>query len=189
MSTILSLIIIVTVLVWHCKKKSTKQKLYTDSPYSTPSTEIGQQIQSMQNDPAELYDQVHLSPSTGQMEFISKSKTVNVNNPNRTPHNFHPTYSMAGYDIIAEHSSTLNAVNQATSQLSLHEANESTSEQPTYAAVDKTKKKFKRQRKKEDPQCKAANKGSLVSPYRHEASSPHTSEDLLLYIYQEAKSL
>ena len=98
----------------------------------------------MQNDPAELCDQIHLSPSKVQTEFISKSEIANINNPNPTPHNFHPTYSMAG-DDIAEHCSTLNTANQATtSQLSLHKANESTREQLTYAAVDKTKKKFKR---------------------------------------------
>ena len=142
------------LLTWRYKRKFTKQKLYTDSPYSTLSREIGKQIQpqSMQNDPAELYDQIHLSSFTVQTEFLSKSEIANLNNPNLTPHNFHPTYSMADYDIIAEHSSTLNAVNQATPpQLSLHKAHESTSEQPTYAAVDKTKKKFKKAKKEREP--------------------------------------
>ena len=39
------LIIIIIVLAWYYKRKSTKQKLYTDSPYSTLSREMGQQIQ------------------------------------------------------------------------------------------------------------------------------------------------
>ena len=72
LSTIL--IITVVVLVWCYKRRSTKQNLiYTDSPYSTFSRETGQQIQpqSLQNDSTKLYDQLHLSPSTGQTEFIS----------------------------------------------------------------------------------------------------------------------
>ena len=178
------IIIIIIVLIWCYKRKSTKQKLYTDSPYSTLSGEIGQQIKSTQNDPADsLYDQVDLRSSTGQTEFIPKSEIANINNPNLTPYNFHPTYSIV-YDN-AEHSSTLDIVNQATtSQLSLHK---STSNQPIYAAVDKTKKKFKRQRKKEDPQCKSAEKGSLVSLYGHKVSSPHTIEDLHTAIKEKPK--
>ena len=35
----------------------------------------------MQQNSAQPYDQIHLSPSTGQTEFISKSQSKNINNP------------------------------------------------------------------------------------------------------------
>ena len=42
----------------------------------------GQQFQpqSTQNDSAQLYDQIRLSPSTGQTEFVSKPQSENINN-------------------------------------------------------------------------------------------------------------
>ena len=196
-----TLIIIVAVLIWSYKRRSAKQM--TNSLYSTLDRRTGQ-LQSIQHDSLELYDQIHLSPSTGQTEFILKSEIANINNPNLTPHNFHPTHSTAGNDI-AEYSSTLNTVNEATtSQLSSHEAHESTSEQPTYAAVDKSKNKFKKQTKKEDPKHKAAEKGPPVSPYSHEVpsastqgkngnaikqeiNSPHTIEELYTAVKKKPK--
>ena len=130
------------------------------SPYSTLNRRAGQP-QSLQQDSAQLYDQIHLSPSTGQAEYVPNSETANINNPSQTSQNFHPIYSTAGGDI-AEHSSALNVRNQAIiSQLSPQNAHESTSEQPTYAAVDTSKKR----KLKEDVKCKIAEKGSPVSPY------------------------
>ena len=166
LSTIL--IITATVLIWSYKRRSSKQ-INNSSPYSTLNRRAGQP-QSLRQDSAQLYDQIHLSPSTGQAEYVPKSETANINNQNQTSQNSHPTYSAAGEDI-AEHSSALNTANQVTkSQLSLQNAHESTSEQPTYAAVDTSKKKkFKL---KEDAKCKAAEKGPPVLPYSgHEASS------------------
>ena len=173
-----ALIITVVVLIWRHKRRSTKHHLYTDSSHSLLSRRSGQQVQPQEN-LSELYNQIYLSPSAGQTEYIPKCETASIiNNLSITSQNIDPTYSMTG-DDIAGHSSILNAANRVTtSQLSSHKAQESTSEQPTYAAVDKTKKKFKRQRKKEDPQCKAAEKGSPITPYGHEATSPHTIEDL-----------
>ena len=173
LSTIL--IIIVVVLIWCYKRRCTKQNLtYTDSPYSTFSRETGQQIQPqfLQNDSTELYDQIHLSPSTGQTEFISKSETANINKFGLKPWNSHPTYSTAG-DDRAEHSSVLNAASQTTTSQKTYEI---TCEQPTYATIDKSKKKkIKKQTKIVDPKCKVAEKRPPVSPYRNDSEVPSAS--------------
>ena len=177
LSTIL--IVIVSLLVWSYKRQSAKQSLLADSSYSMLSRGSGQQIQpqSIQHNSAQLYDQIHLSPSTGQTEYILKSENANINNSSQTSQNSHPTYSTTD-DNRAEHSTALTAVNQATtSQLSSQKTHESTCEQPTYAAVNKSKKKkIKKQIKKEDPNCTAAEKGPPVSPYRHEVSSASMEE-------------
>ena len=171
---ILSIILIITVVVLiSCfRRRSTKQNLtYTDSPYSTFSRETGQQIQpqSLQNDSAELYDQIHLSPSTGQTEFISKSETANINKSSLKPWNSHPTCSTAS-DDRGEYSLAPNAANQVIT------SHDITCEQPTYAAIDKSKKKkINKQPKKEDPECKVAEKRPPVSPYRNDSEVPSAS--------------
>ena len=163
-----TLIIIAIVLIWNYKRR-VKQKLNTDSSYSTLSRGTEQQV-PIQHDSAELYDQIHLSPSTGQTEFISKHESENINYPNAIPPTYNSTNS-TGDDIV--HSSALNVACQATTlQLSTQKAHESTCEQPTYAAVDKNKKrKLKKQTRKEDSKYKTAEKGPHVSPYKHEVSS------------------
>ena len=171
-----ALIITVVVLTWGYRRKIAKQKLYTDT-YSTLRSETGQQIQSqhLQHNSAELYDQIHLSPFTGQTEYIPKDENANTNNQSATrQQNSQPTHLTAG-EGIAEHSSTLSAINQATTSQKLPQnAYESTwsSEQPTYAAIDTSKKKFKKQKKKEDPKHEVGEKGPPVNPYVwHEVSS------------------
>ena len=160
-----ALITTVVLLIWSYKRRSAKQN--TDSSYSTLSRGTGpwQQIQpqSIQHNSAELYDQIHLSPSTGQTEFIPKNEIENVNNP--THH--HPTHS------TSEHSVPLNAAPQNDSQLAPQNADWSSSEQPTYATVDKTKKKqLQIQTKKGDAKHNTAEKkGPPVSPYSREACS------------------
>ena len=159
-----TLIIIVIVLICNYKRRSAKQKLYTDGSYSTLSRGTGQQIQppSIQNDSAELYDQIQLSPSTGQTEFIQKcAESENINNPTYNHH----TYSNT------EHSTSPSAALPADSQLAPQNADENTSKQPTYAAVDKSKKKkFKKQRKKDPKHNAAENKGPPISPYTQKVS-------------------
>ena len=186
MLLILSTIPIITaaVVIWSYKKKTAKNVNINFSPYSTLNRRAGQP-QSLQQDSYQLYDQIHLSPSTGQAEYVPKSETANTNNPSWTSQNSHPTYSTAVGDIT-EYSSTLNVGNKAT--ISLQNVHESTSEQPTYAAVDTSKKELKL---KEDAKCKAAEKGPPVSPYsgtsmqekkenatKQEITSPHTIEQL-----------
>ena len=171
-----TLIITVVALICSYKRRAGKKKFYTDNSYSTLNRGSGLQVQpqSIQNDSAGLYDQIHLSPSTGQTEFISKSESANINNSSTPLQNTHPTHLTVG-DDRAKQSPALNAANQATtSQQSSHE---STCEQPTYAAVDKSKKKkIKKQIKKVEPKCMTAQKGPPVSPYRNEVPCASTQE-------------
>ena len=178
---IISITLIITVVVLFCsnKRRATKKRFYTDNSYSTLNRGSGLQVQpqSIQNDSAQLYDQIHLSPSTGQTEFIPKSESTNINNPSTTLQNSHPTHSTASGER-AEHSLALYAANQpTTSQLSSQKSHKSTCEQPTYAAIDKSKKKnFKKQTNKEDSKYMATEKGPLVSPYKFEVPSASMQE-------------
>ena len=185
LSTIL--IIIVIALIWSYKRRSAKQKLCTDCSYSTLSRASGPQTRtrSTQENSSELYDQIHLSPSTGQTEYIPKSE--NINNPFTTPQtDSHPIYSTAGEEI-AEHSSTLNATSQETSsQLPLQIAHESTNEQPTYAAIDKSKKKKFKAGEKELPVSSYAGHSSSAQKEKENTTkqdirSPHTIVNEELY--------
>jgi hypothetical protein len=185
LSTIL--IITATVLIWSYKRRPSKQ-VNNSSPYSTLNRRAGQP-QHLQQDSADLYDQIHLSPSTGQTEYIP-NETANLS---QTSQNSHPTHSTVSGDIV-EHSSNLNTAKVTTSQLSSQKAHESTSEQPTYAAVDRSKKK-KFKKKDVTGNLKAAEKGPPITPYaghevpsaftqekkenaKQEINSPHTIEEL-----------
>ena len=135
---ILSIILIITVVVpvWSYKRRSVKHKLNVDNTYSTLNRGSRQtQQQITQQDSAELYSQIHLSPSTGQTEFISKPQSENTNNPH---YNSHPT-----------HPDTENSVNNAT------EASQVNSSIATYAAIDQNNKK---EAKKDDTKHTAAEK-------------------------------
>ena len=204
----ISLIITVVLLIWSYKRRSAKQNHYIDSSYSTLSRGSGRQTQpqSVQQDSAQLYDQVHLSP-TGQTELICKSESTDINSLNPTSQNSHPPHTTAGDgDDREEHSLALSAAYQVkTSQLSSQKTYESTSEQSTHAAVDKSKKKkFKKQLKKDNSKYKAAAKGPPVSPYKHEVPSasmqemkekaeeqvinpPHTVEELYTAVKKKPK--
>jgi hypothetical protein len=189
------LIITTTVLIWRYKRISSKQTQKNSSPYSTLNRRAGQP-QPLQQDSAELYDQIHLSPSTGQTEYIP-NETANVSQISK---NSHPTYSTADEADIAEHSSALNTAKATTSQLSSQKAHESTSEQPTYAAVDTSK--MKKLKKNDDMKCKAAGKGPPVAKYagtsasaqeikenitKLEINSPHTIEELYTAVEKKQK--
>ena len=142
----ITLIITVVALTWIYKKRSVKQ-VYTDSTYSTISRGTGQQIQpqSIEYNSAQLYDQIHLSPSTGQTEFIPKPQSENINKP---PYNSHPG---------TENHVTLSAESKTNPP------------QAIYAAVDKSKKK---QMKRENTNHTAAEKKDPpVSRYTQKVSS------------------
>ena len=95
-----TLIITVVVLLWSYKRRLAKQKM-TDNTYSTLNRRT-RQLQSIQCDSTELYDQIHLSPSTGQTEFIPKPQSENINNPFCTSHPTHE-YSVINPDDAASH--------------------------------------------------------------------------------------
>ena len=178
LSTIL--IVIVVLLIWSYKRRSAKQNLYTDSSYFILSRGSGQQIQpqSIQQDSAGLYDQIHLSPSTGQTEFIPKPESTNINNPSTTLQNSHPTYSIAD-DNKVEYSMAPNAANQATtSQRLSQKTHKSTCEQPTYAAVDESRRKNLRSKQIQS-----------VRQLRRDLLFHHTSMRYLVHLCKKRKRL
>jgi hypothetical protein len=115
-----ALIITVVVLIRNYRRRLAKQELNTDASYSTLNRDSGIQVQprSNQQNSDELYDQIHLSPSTGQTEFIPKPQTENVNNLRYSSHPTHP-------DSVTN-ASAVSQVNSPTA---------------TYAAIDKSKRK------------------------------------------------
>ena len=81
--------------------------------------------------PNDLYDQLHLSPSTGQAEFISKTETDNKNNS--LPH--HDQHSINLSVDTDQPKSATHPVKSISADKDI-----STLEQPTYTVVDKKRK-------------------------------------------------
>ena len=135
---ILLLTVIAAIALVLMRKSAQKRKVdYLDSSYSTLCRESGQQMQSQSlhtcND---LYDQIQLSPSTGQAEFISRNETANTNNPppHQTEYGIHPSV-----DKDKPKSAKLKIT---ASTISTQDEDKSTSEQPTYAVVNKKRKQM-----------------------------------------------
>ena len=119
-------------------RKSTRHKQDYDLSYSTLCRGDTQQIQPQSlNAPTDLYDQIQLSPSTGQAEVISKNEAENTNS--LLPHQNEPSLNIdtepCKVPVIKEQSTV------------------STSEQPTYAAVKKKQKKSKLMKGKKSGQA------------------------------------
>jgi hypothetical protein len=131
-----ALIITAVVLIRNYRRRSAKQEVNTDASYSTLSRDSGIQVQpqSTQQNLDELYDQIHLSPSTGQTELISQPQSENTNNPRYKSHPIHPD---------TEDSVTASAASQKTSPTA------------TYAAIDNSKRK---KENKDDTKHTAAEK-------------------------------
>ena len=119
-------------------RKSTQSKQNDDHSYSTLSRVAPQQTESL-NAPTNLYDQIQLSPSTGQAEIISKAEIENIN-----------TYTLSSHQTVPP-IVDIEQCNKATEQGSV-----STSEQPMYAAVKKKQKNNKLIKGKESGQHAAA---------------------------------
>ena len=116
-------------------RKSRQNQIDYDSSYSTLCRESVQQTQSQSlHTSNDLYDQIQLSPSTGQAEFISRNETANTNNPppHQTEYGIHPSV-----DKDKPKSAKLKIT---ASTISSQDEDKSTSEQPTYAVVNKKKK-------------------------------------------------
>ena len=115
-------------------RKSTQRKLDYDS-YSTLCREsiLKIQPQSLQAS-TELYDQIQLSPSTGQPEVISKSEIANTNSPS-------PRHIDSTADKNKPKSATAKS-NTTISNLLPFDVDKSPppQEQPTYTVVNKQKR-------------------------------------------------
>ena len=120
-----------------------QRKLNYDTSYSTFSRENARQINSqLLHTPAELYDQIQLSPSTGQAEFVSTNEIENINNSSPPPsHDIHPIVDTEQPKCPSSATQQIN--------LSQYDEEKSSSEQPNYAVVNKKKK---RKRVKESAQ-------------------------------------
>ena len=115
-----ALIITAAVLIRNYRRRPAKQKLNTDTLYSTLNRGSEKQVQPLQNS-NDLYDQIHLSPFTGQTEFIPKPQSENINNPFYNSHPTNPDTENAVTSAIAE--------SQASLQLAI------------YAVIDNSKRK------------------------------------------------
>ena len=93
------------------------------------------QLQSMQQNSNDLYDQIYLSPSTGQTEFIPEPQSENISNPFYNSHPTNPNTENAMTSASAE--------SQANSPLAI------------YAAIDNSKRK---RVKKDDTKHTVADK-------------------------------
>ena len=136
----MTLLCLTAIVVVVFLRKSAQGNAKYDSPYSTlcrESTQTQSQTLDTSND---LYDQIQLSPSTGQAEFISRNETANTNNPppHQTEYGLHPSV-----DKDKPKSAKLKIT---ASTISTQDEDKSTSVQPTYAVVNKKKKKKDKKR-------------------------------------------
>ena len=138
-ATLTVLTSLVAIVVGLMLRKRSQQILQQDDNlcYAKLHRESNQQMPSQTlHTSNDLYDQLHLSPSTGQAEFISKTETYNKNNS--SPHHDQCSINpIAGVDTDQSKSAT-----NPTKGMSA-DKDKSTHEQPTYAVVDKKKKHIK----------------------------------------------
>jgi hypothetical protein len=124
---IISLIIVLSLILWHRKRGTHKSEIdpnsgsmREDASYSILERGMKQQLQPQDSNSTELYDQIHLSPSTGQTELISKTESKTAEGINTPIPNI---YSSVDTEIF--------------------QPKESAPEDATYAVVNKKKKKTK----------------------------------------------
>ena len=145
---ILLLTVIAAIALVLMQKSAQKREVdYVDSSYSTLCRESGQQMQSQSlHTSTDLYDQIQLSPSTGQAEFISRNETANTNNPppHQTEYGIHPS--------VYKDKPKSAKLKITASTISSQDEDKRISEQPTYAVVNKTKKQ---KTEKESVQCQS----------------------------------
>ena len=120
-------------------RKSTGHKQDDDHSYSILNRDITQQTQPS----AGLYDQIQLSPFTGQAEIVSKVEIENIN-------------------CTSPHQNT--SLNIETKQRNIiqEQNNVSTPEQPTYAVVKKKQNMNKQKEPRQNQNSAAEEKGEKV---------------------------
>ena len=159
-------------------RKSTQNKIDYDSSYSTLCRESGQQQQSQSlHTSNDLYDQIQLSPSTGQAEFISRNETANTNSPppHQTEYGIHPSV-----DKDKPKSAKLKIT---ASTISTQDEDKSTSEQPTYAVVNKKKKQ---KTEKESVNCENQN---IAAVSQNEGVTEQNAVEQGNYLQESQESL
>ena len=148
-------------------RKSVKRKSNFDSSYSVLSRGTPQQLQPQAaHNSSELYDQIHLSPLTGQAEFIRNNETENTNNPQRQQ-GIHPSIEEQPLRVSLQ-AAGLNEPSE----------NACNTEQPTYAVINKKQKKKKHTAGKElvpYQKCEAQNE-DLRNVKEHKTESKEISD-------------
>ena len=130
---VIGLVVVATLVLLYLRKSShQKAKSDCDDSYSTLCRGDTQQPQPhSQQPPTDLYDQIQLSPSTGQTEIVSKAETEN-------------TSTLSSHQTSVSTNTDTDHCNKISGQ-----DNVAMSEQPTYAAVDKKQKTNKEEKKGE----------------------------------------
>ena len=129
-------LILSTILLLRHKKRTQKLKIEStlerqDDSYSTlDGTKNQLQTQTL-NVPTDLYDQIQLSPSTGQSEPISRNENEKIN-------------VMNSLSSVSHHMQKTNITKAKSDAI---DAEKSDSEDLIYAVVDKEKKKWEKMEK------------------------------------------
>ena len=152
---LLVIIVVVTLVLLYLRKSiQPKSKSGYDDSYSTLRRGDNQQLQPHSQQPpidTDLYDQIQLSPSTGQSEMVSTTEIENINIPSSQQPSASPnTDTDQGNKISGQD-------------------NVSTSEQPTYAAVKKKQKKNKHLKGKNFPKKASSSEKNKEEIMLHSA--------------------
>ena len=159
---VIGLVVAVTLVLLYLRMSShPKAKSDCDNSYSTLCRGDTQQPQphSLQP-PTDLYDQIQLSPSTGQAEIVSKAEIGNTNTLS----------TRVSTNTDTDHCNKITGKD-----------NVAMSEQPMYATVDKKQKKNKEEKKGEEFVLSGhyANKGDTTMKRKQKETtlpSLHTTE-------------
>ena len=126
-------ILTLSLVLWYHKRRTHKSEIdhnsgsmREDASYSTLERETRQQIQPQASTFTELYDQIHLSPSTGQTDLISKTESETAEGISTPLSNIYSSVDTENFQHISS-----------------SKTEKSKSEDATYAVVDKKKKKKK----------------------------------------------
>ena len=170
-----SLITILSLILWRHKRRAHKSEVDPNSTgsmreyasYSILERGTRQQIQPQGSNSTELYEQIHLSPSTGQTELISKTESETAEGINTTTPNVYSNIDAENFQPISN-------------------SEESKIEDATYAVVDKKKKKKKskaasddntNQKEKREEEVKVQEQPSLDDMYAIVHKKPKKSEE------------
>ena len=154
------LIISSIVLLWNCQRKSRAKLELQGGLYSTvyrgrnqPQVSILPAAAS-----ANVYEQVHLNPSSGQTDIIptAEGETTSRSSTSQPQPDFHPIYS----SVDIEQSQPLHQATQPVI-VSRQSVEENISEGHTYAVVEKGRKRNQEQLKEDD----SGDEGPPVPPY------------------------
>ena len=150
--------------MWHRQRGTHKSELdpnsdstREDASYSTLERGTRQQIQPQCLNSTELYDQIHLSPSTGQTEMIPKTEEDSI-----PPSNVYSSIDM-------ENSETKTG---------------NMPEDATYAVVDKKKKRKKSKKSFDDG---ANKNDSKLKEEEEKVKGQQSLEDMYAVVYKKPK--